>query len=152
MCEKWMYPGLRKRPCIKGTDKCPEKQVEKKIYQISSTEKLFTLLKCEAGGQFWAKATHTLELNIFIVNFYCILKNTIYPLMPSTTSPYHLWLHPWGLVFPFCSILPPPHPPPAPAQSCQLVSTSLVSSACLLDSTYEWIHTVFVFLWLACFT
>ena len=47
---------------------------------------------------------------------------------------------------------------PTPHHSCHLLSISesvsllLVSSVCSLDSTNEWNHMVFVFLWLAYFT
>ena len=60
---------------------------------------------------------------------------------------------PWVL-FPFGSAPPPPNLPIAfiLLYSYESVSVLLVSSVCLLDSTHEWNHVVYVFLWLAYFT
>ena len=50
------------------------------------------------------------------------------------------------------SFFPQPHPHSrAISLLSESVSIFLVSSVCPLDSTYEWNHMVFVFLWLAYF-
>ena len=91
-----------------------------------------------------------LSLSLFcIFTHFCLIL--LYPPLPLQ-SPYCC---PWVL-FPFCSF-----PPPSTLHlhlSCQPILYLwvclylLVSSDCSLDSTCEWNHMVFVFLWLAYFT
>ena len=92
----------------------------------------------------------------FLVSFLLYFFPLAYiPLtLPCPVQSPHCCPCPWVL-FPFGSILPPPNPNPPKLSACSLyksVSVFLVSSVCSLDSTCEWDHVVFVFLWLAYFT
>ena len=99
----------------------------------------------------------------FFINLdvFLFFKFSLYYIFPLSFSPFisllppainHCCSCPWAL-FPFHSIPPPPNHPLPAAVICSLwVSVLIVSSVCSLDSTYEWNHMVFVFLWLAYFT
>ena len=120
-----------------------------KWYLVDRTQE-----KSVSWGLTWTNGAMNVHLvlpSCFKFLFYCIFSITIYPscILFLWQSP-HYYPCPWVL-FPFCSIPPPPN---LPTQCCQhtlylWVSVLLFSS---LDSIYEWNHMVFVFLSLAYFT
>ena len=94
--------------------------------------------------------------------FFCYHLYTLYPLLPPS-SPFPLVITRTlsvSMVFFFLILSPSsPSPTPLPSDSCQSILSISVAVCilficliCSLDSTYNWNHMVFVFLWVAYFT
>lgn len=100
---------------------------------------------------YWIQDMPVLSLTFFEIKFLNIFKIYFssfiprYPLPPPTTlSPPQSHIHEFFPFF-FPWFVQLPHPPIAVSLLCESVSILLVSSFCLLYSTYEWDHMVLVF-------
>ena len=120
-------------------------------------------LSCEPSLPLGANIFFSFLDNIFIFNFYLFIFSCIFPLSfictvpsspsthPSLPSNHHTVVHIHEFFLSFFPSIPLPASIPSPRVISLLsiyesVSILLISSVCLLDSTYEGNHMVFVFL------